>query len=71
MILTSTVKIKSKKSALAPVKTTMDIPMDKLPEAMAQINKVQLNAPVALGDIVIENFIFDGCALVVTKTIVE
>ncbi len=71
MILTSTVKIKSKKCVLAPVKTTMEIPIEKLPEAMAQINKVQLHAPVALGDTIIENFIFNGCSLVVTKTISE
>ncbi len=71
MILTSTVKIKSKKCTLVPVKSTRDIPIEKIAEAMAQINALEVCAPIALGDVIIESFIFEGCSLVATKTISE
>ena len=71
MILTSTVKIKSRSACLAPVKTTREIPHDKIPEAMKQINKISLCAPVRLGDIIIKDCIQKGTNLVVTNTILK
>ncbi len=71
MILTSTVKIKSKKYKLLPVKVTADIPYERLGEAMAIINKIQVCAPVALGQIIVEDFLNADIRLVATKTILE
>lgn len=71
MILTSTVKIKSKKYLLMPVKTSGDIPLEKVPEAMALINKTELCAPVKTGTVIIASFVENGISLIATKTIEE
>lgn len=71
MILTSTIKIKSKKYKLLPVKLTGDIPTQALADAMAIINKLQVSAPVSVGQMLIENFMEMGISLVATKTILE
>lgn len=71
MILTSTAKIKSKKCVLIPVKTTRDIEHEKIPEAMVQINKLQLVAPIKLGEVIIKDFLFEGNELVATRTVTE
>ncbi|MBQ3040442.1 MAG: DUF1667 domain-containing protein [Clostridia bacterium] len=71
MILTSTVKIKSKRYKLLPVKANSDIEASRLSEAMNIINKLQLVAPVTTGQILIEDFLEKGINLVATKTILE
>ena len=69
MILTSTVKIKSKRYKLLPVKASSDIEASRLSEAMNIINELQLVAPVTTGQILIEDFLEKGINLVATKTI--
>ena len=71
MILTSTIKIKSKCQKLLPVKTTKDLPNDKIPEAMSIINSLQLVAPIRLGAVIVRDFVEEGINLVATKTITE
>lgn len=71
MILSSTVRIKSKKFVLMPVKTDKEIKHESIPMAMELINKVKLVAPVKIGEIIIENFTENGINLVATKTILE
>ena len=64
-------RIKSKNHKLLPVKTTTDIPNEKLSEAMQTINRLQLSAPIKLGDVIVKDFIEKGNNLVATKTIIE
>ena len=71
MILTSTVKIKSRIAHLAPVRTDAEISKEELASAMEIINKIKLFAPVKLGDIIVKNFVREGVNLVVTKTILK
>ena len=69
LILTTTVKITSEMSKLLPVKTDKPISDDKLKKAMKRISKLQLKAPITVGDIIIRNFTEKGVNLVSTKTV--
>lgn len=69
MILTTTVKITSETSRLLPVKTDKPISDEKLKKAMKRISKLQLKAPIMVGDIVAKNFTEKGINLVSTKTV--
>ena len=69
MILTTTVKITSETSRLLPVKTDKPISDDKLKKAMKRISKLQLKAPITVGDIIVRNFTEKGINLVSTKTV--
>ena len=69
MILTTTVKIESETSSLLPVKTDKPISRDKLKKAMKRISKLQVKAPVTVGDIIAKNFTEKGINLVSTKSV--
>ena len=69
MILTTTVKITSETSRLLPVKTDKPISDEKLKKAMKRISKLQLKAPIMVGDIVARNFTEKGINLISTKTV--
>lgn len=69
MILTTTVKIESETSCLLPVKTDKPISRDKLKKAMKRVSKVQMKAPISVGDIVIKNFMEKGTNLISTKSV--
>ena len=69
MILTTTVKITSETSRLLPVKTDKPISDEKLKKAMKRISKLQLKAPIMVGDVVARNFTEKGINLISTKTV--
>ena len=69
MILTTTVKITSETSKLLPVKTDKPISDEKLKKAMKRISKLQLKAPITVGDVILRNFTEKGINLVSTKTV--
>ena len=69
MILTTTVKITSETSRLLPVKTDKPISEEKLKKAMKRISKLQLKAPIMVGDVIVRNFTEKGINLVSTKTV--
>ena len=62
--LTSTVILKNAVVKLLPVKTSKPIEKDKLFEGMNIINKIKINAPVKMGDVLYENFTESGINLV-------
>lgn len=66
-VVTSTVKIKD--GAVIPVKTIEPIPKGLIFEVMKEINKVEIEAPVNIGDIIIENVLNTGVNVVATKSI--
>ena len=69
--LTSTVKVKSKKSPRCPVKSKDALPKELIFKAMEEIDKIYLNVPIHIGDIVIENVLGSGVNIVATKDILE
>lgn len=66
-VVTSTVRIKGSNLPMCPVKTNGSIPKGKIFEAMEEINKVRLSAPIHVGDIIIENIAGTGVSLIATR----
>lgn len=68
-VVTSTVKIKGVKGTVLPVKTQDAIPKEKIFEIMKEINKVEVNLPIKIGEIIIKNILDTGVNIVATKSI--
>jgi CxxC motif-containing protein len=66
-ILPTTARVKNGVLPLVPVKTKEPIPKELLEKAMVEIAKIELEAPVKLGDIVIENILDTGVNIVTTR----
>lgn len=69
--LTSTVKINSKVADRLPVKSACPLPKELVFKAMEEINKVTMNAPISIGDVVIKNIFDTGIDIVATKDILK
>ena len=68
--LTSTVKIVgAEHDKFLPVKTDGGISKARLFEAMEALAKITVTAPVRRGDVIAENFLGEGVALVAGKTV--
>lgn len=68
-VLTSTVVLKNSSLKRLPVVTKGDIPKGKMFEAMKEINKVVVNAPVKEGDVIIENLLNTGVNLIAARSV--
>lgn len=68
-MLTSTVKVEGGKLAVVPVKSATPIPKEMLFDAMKEVNKVTLKAPVKIGDIVIKDILGTGVDIVATNEV--
>ena len=68
-ILPTTVRIKKANLPLIPVKTSAPIPKGFLKDAMQEIAKIVVEAPVELGDIIVKDFMETGVDLIATRTL--
>jgi CxxC motif-containing protein len=50
-----------------PVRTNKPIPKDKLKEGMLVAAKVNANAPITMGDVIVKDFLGLGVDLVATR----
>jgi len=66
-IVTSTVKVEGGDKPFVSVKTKEDIPKGKIFDCMAQINGIIAQAPVAIGDVLLEDVAGTGVQVVATK----
>ena len=66
-IVTSTVRLGD--GRMVPVKTASDIPKGKIMDCIRQLKEVSLDAPVASGQVILENAADTGVAVVATKEI--
>lgn len=68
----STVKVLgSKEKYIVPVKTSKEIPKDKISECMKEINKATVSVPVHIGDIVIKDVLNTGVDIVATNNVLD
>ncbi|MDO5014897.1 MAG: DUF1667 domain-containing protein [Clostridia bacterium] len=68
----STVKVTgSKDTYIVPVKTSSEIPKDKIFDCMEQINNATIPVPVHIGDIVIKNILDTGVDILATNNVLE
>lgn len=65
-IVTSTVKVNGGERPVVAIKTQDEIPKKLIFDVMKEINKVTINAPVNLGDIVIENVLNTNVNVIAT-----
>ena len=70
-IITSTVKIKAKNAVRLSVKTAQAIPKGKMFDCMRELDKVMVEAPIHIGDVVIHNICDTGVNVIATKDIEE
>lgn len=66
-ILPTTIRVENGVLALCPVKTTKQIPLEKMERAMKIIGAKKVEAPIKLGDILIENILDTGADIVATR----
>lgn len=66
-VITSTVKIINGLLPRLPIKTDGSIPKDKIFKCMDEINKVVIEAPIKVGDIIISNVLDTGVNIVATR----
>lgn len=64
----STVKIRNGILSRLPVKTSEGVPKDMIFKCMDEINKVEVEAPIKVGDVIIENILGTGVNIVSTRT---
>lgn len=69
--LTSTVRIVSAEEVALPVKSDNPLPKEKIFDAMKQINKTCVKAPIRIGDIIIKNIFGLDVNIVATKDILR
>ena len=65
--LTSIVRVKGGVLPVLPVRTSRPIPKDKLKEGMLEVAKVNTQAPITMGDVIVEDFLHLGVDLVATR----
>lgn len=70
-IVTSTVRVRNGRQQAAPVKTADDIPKGKIMDCMKELKKIELEAPVGIGDIVLRDVAGTGVDIVATKEVVR
>lgn len=70
-VLTTTVKVKEGEIKLLPVKTDGAIPKEILFEAMREIRKIEVLAPIKINDIIVKNFLNTGVNLIATRSVKE
>ena len=67
-VVTSTVKIKNGLLNRLPVKTDGTISKDKIFECMEIINSIEVDAPIKVGHIIVENVLSEGVNIIATRS---
>ena len=68
-IVTSTVKVEGGTLEMVSVKTKEDIPKGKIFEIMEEIKNTSVDAPVVIGDVIIDNCAGTGIPVIATKNV--
>ena len=66
-MIASTVRVKNGFHPLVPVYTKMPIPKNMIKNVLEKLRKVELTAPVALGTVVLKNFLGTGVDVITSR----
>jgi len=66
--ITSTALIKGAILPVCPLKSASPIPKEKIFDAMKEINALELEAPINVGDVLISNVAKTGVAIIATRS---
>jgi CxxC motif-containing protein len=69
--LTTTVRIKNGHLPLVSVRTNKPIPKNRIFDVMTLLAKVEMEAPIKIGEKIIENLFDAGVSIVATKNILK
>ena len=67
-ILTTTVRIEGARLRVLPVITDKEIPLDQMSEAMDQVRKITVQAPIKVNDVIIADFLGTDANLVASRS---
>ena len=70
-IVTSTVHVSGGAIEMVSVKTKTDLPKDKIFAIIDEIRRATVNAPVSIGDVIIENCAGTGVPVIATKDVAK
>lgn len=68
-ILTSTVRLKNASLKRLPVRTDKPVPKSMIFACMKEINSIEIDAPVELGTVLIENILSTGANVISSRTV--
>ncbi|HDN85496.1 MAG TPA: DUF1667 domain-containing protein [Candidatus Aerophobetes bacterium] len=68
-VLTTTVKLKGDRLPLLPVRTNKPIPRRMLKECVKYLSKIEVKAPVRLGEVIVSNILNSGANVISTKEV--
>ena len=68
-ILTTTVFIKNGRQKLLPVRSDKEIPKDIIKKCIFEISKIEIEAPVKCGDVIIKNIMETGVNIVASRNV--
>ncbi|MCR5041667.1 MAG: DUF1667 domain-containing protein [Clostridia bacterium] len=66
-MVASTVKVNGGKLPVVPVKTSSDIPKNMIFDVMREINRVSVDAPVEIGQVIIPDVLGTGADIIATN----
>lgn len=67
--VTSTVLVTGGEAPVVSVRTKEDVPKERIFAVMAAVREAKVPAPVALGDVLVENIAGTGVDLIATRTV--
>ena len=68
-MITSIVRVKNRENCMVSVKTTASVPKRLIFDVLKEIEKVSVEAPTNIGDVVIKNIFDTGSDIIITKKI--
>lgn len=68
-MMASTVRLRNGVTAQLPVKTKSPIPKHLVPDSVRALADVELDAPAALGQVIVQNICGTGVDIVATRTV--
>jgi CxxC motif-containing protein len=68
-VVTSSVRVLGGDLEMVPVKTKEDIPKDKIFACMEEIRKMEVSAPISIGDVIIPDCAGTGVSIVATRNV--
>lgn len=68
-IVTSSVKVRGGILPVVSVKTASDIPKEKIMDCARVLKEVEVQAPVSIGDVVLEDVCGTGVPMIATKNV--
>lgn len=69
--LTTTVRVRNGELRIVPVKANQPIPKEKIMECMEYLRKVEVEAPVKIGQVIVKNILGLGVDIIATRNLLR